>query len=99
MPKIFQYLNFSIFIYTNDHLPVHIHVSIQDRQVKAELIWANDQLEIHFKKIRGYQPLTNSECKDVAIFVRKYEKKIKEKWDKIMYYNQSVKVEIVKKKL
>jgi hypothetical protein len=50
MPKIYQYLNFSIFIYTNDHLPVHIHIFIQDRQVKAELIWINDQLEIHFKK-------------------------------------------------
>jgi hypothetical protein len=99
MPKIYQYLNFSIFIYTNDHLPVHIHIFIQDRQVKAELIWINDQLEIHFKKIKGYPTLTNTECKDVAIFVRAYEKQIKEKWDKIMYYNQAVKAEVIKKKL
>lgn len=99
MPKIYQYLNFQIFIYTNDHLPVHIHIFIQDRQVKAELIWANNQLEIHFKKIKGYKPLLKSECNDVAIFVRKYEKQIKEKWDKIMYYNQSVKAEVIKKKI
>ena len=71
MPKIFQYLGYNIFIYTNDHLPVHVHISAQERQVKAELIWKKGQLEIHFKKISGYTPLTNSECKDVAIFVRK----------------------------
>ena len=99
MPKIYQYLNFQIFIYTNDHLPVHVHIFIQDRQVKAELIWIDNQLEIHFKKIKGYEPLTKAECKDVAIFVRVYEKQIKEKWDKIMYYNQSVKAEVIKKKL
>ncbi|HUZ60518.1 MAG TPA: DUF4160 domain-containing protein [Hanamia sp.] len=99
MPKIYQYLNFNIYIYTNDHLPVHIHIFIQDRQVKAELIWINNQLEIHFKRIKGYKPLTNAECKDVAIFVREYEKQIKEKWDKIMYYNQFVKAEVIKQKI
>lgn len=99
MPKIYQYLNYEIFIYTNDHLPVHIHIFIQDRQVKAELIWVNKKLEIHFKKIGSYKPLSNAECKDVAIFVRSYEKQIKEKWDKIMYYNQAVKAEVIKKKL
>jgi hypothetical protein len=99
MPKIYQYLNFQIFIYANDHLTVHVHIFIQDRQVKAELIWVNSQLEIHFKSIKGYKPLTKVECKDVAIFVREYEKKIKEKWDKVMYYNQSVKAEVIKTKL
>jgi hypothetical protein len=53
MPKIYQYLNYEIFIYTNGHLPVHIHIFIQDRQVKAELIWVNKKLEIHFKKNQG----------------------------------------------
>ncbi len=66
MPKIFQYLNSNIYIYTNDHLPIHVHIFIQDRQVKAELVWMNDQLHVHFKKIKGYKPLTNIECKDVA---------------------------------
>jgi hypothetical protein len=99
MPKIYQYLNYEIFIYTNDHLPLHVHIFIQDRQVKAELIWVNKKLEIHFKKIKGYEPLTTSECKEVAIFVKEYEKQIKEKWDKIMYYNQLVKSEVIKKKL
>ena len=99
MPKIYQYLNYGIFIYTNDHLPVHVHISIQDRQAKAEIIWLNNNLEIHFKKIKGYEPLTTFECKEVSIFVKEYEKQIKERWDKIMYYNQTVKAEIIKKKL
>ncbi len=99
MPKIYQYLNYSIYIYTNDHLPVHIHIFVQDRQVKAELIWINAELKILFRKLKGYKPLTNSECKEVAIFVKKFEKKIKEKWDKIMYYSEPVKAEVIKKRI
>lgn len=60
MPKIYQYLNFSICIYTNDHLPLHIHIFIQDRQVKAELLWINNELKILFKQVKGYTPLTNA---------------------------------------
>ncbi|MGI8582815.1 MAG: DUF4160 domain-containing protein [Chitinophagaceae bacterium] len=70
MPKIYQYLNFNIYIYTNDHLPLHIHIFKQDRQVKAELVWIDHELKIVFKRIRGYKPLTNAECKEVAIFVK-----------------------------
>jgi predicted SnoaL-like aldol condensation-catalyzing enzyme len=80
-------------------LPLHIHIFKQDRQVKAELVWIDHELKIVFKKIRGYKPLTNAECKEVAIFVKLYEKKIKEKWDKIMYYNQPVKAEVIKRKI
>ncbi|MES1220944.1 MAG: DUF4160 domain-containing protein [Bacteroidota bacterium] len=34
MPKIFQYLNYIIRFYTNDHLPIHVHVEIQQREMK-----------------------------------------------------------------
>jgi len=28
MPKIFQYLNYVIRFYSNDHLPIHVHVQV-----------------------------------------------------------------------
>ena len=42
----------------------------------------------HKRKNNGY-----------STFIKVYEKQIKEKWDKIMYYNQQVKAEMIKKKL
>jgi inorganic pyrophosphatase len=74
-----------------------ICIFTKDRQGKAEKLWVNKKLEIHFKKIKEYEPLTNSECIEVAILLREYEKQIKEKWDKIVYYNQSEKAESIKK--
>lgn len=37
----------------------------------------NNQLHVHFKKIKGYNTLTNIECKDVATFIKVYENKSK----------------------
>ncbi|MBP6430665.1 MAG: DUF4160 domain-containing protein [Ferruginibacter sp.] len=31
MPKIFEYLAYIIRFYTNDHLPIHVHVQIDER--------------------------------------------------------------------
>ena len=40
MPKIFQYLKYMIRFYTNDHLPIHVHVQIQGREMKVEFMIA-----------------------------------------------------------
>jgi hypothetical protein len=50
---------------------------IQDRQVKAELVWRDNQFYIHFKRIKGYKPLTNKECKDVSILMNEYENQLR----------------------
>ncbi|HWR32625.1 MAG TPA: DUF4160 domain-containing protein [Chitinophagaceae bacterium] len=44
MPKIFQYLNFIIRFYTNDHLPVHVHVQLQQREMKVEFRISGDSV-------------------------------------------------------
>ncbi|MBI1768289.1 MAG: DUF4160 domain-containing protein [Bacteroidetes bacterium] len=36
MPKIFQYLSYVVRFYSNDHLPIHVHVAIQGRETKVE---------------------------------------------------------------
>jgi hypothetical protein len=36
MPKIFQYLHYTIRFYTNEHLSIHVHVQIQNREIKVE---------------------------------------------------------------
>lgn len=52
MPKIFQYLSYIIRFYTNDHLPIHVHVQIQNREIKVEFQISGDDVTLVFKKVR-----------------------------------------------
>jgi len=56
MPKIFQYLNFIIRFYTNDHLPIHVHIHLQEREMKAEFEISGDNVILIFKRIKGKKP-------------------------------------------
>ena len=76
MPKIFQYLNYLIRFYSNDHLPIHIHVQLQERETKVEIIIAEDIVTLVFKKVKGKPPLTEAEAKEVAVFVKAYYREI-----------------------
>jgi len=68
MPKIFQYLNYLIRFYTNDHLPIHVHVLIQNREIKVEFLIESNTVTLLFKKIKGRLPLTEPEANEVAVF-------------------------------
>ena len=53
MPKIFQYLGYIIRFYTNDHLPIHVHVGYQGKEVKVEFIIQGEMVILLFKRVRG----------------------------------------------
>lgn len=99
MPKIFQYLNYLIRFYTNDHLPIHVHVQLQQRETKVEIIIAEDIVTLVFKKVKGKLPLTESEAKEVAVFLKAYYLQIIEKWETVFIFHKNVKCEIIRKKI
>jgi Domain of unknown function (DUF4160) len=100
MPKIFEYLAYIIRFYSNDHLPVHVHVQVQDRESKAEFYFdENNGVVLLFKKVKGKEPLTEVETKEVAVFLKEYHLKIIEKWNKVFVFHQKVDCEIVHAKL
>ena len=91
MPKIFQYLSYLIRFYTNEHLPVHVHVLLQERETKVEFLIAGDDVTLVFKRIRGKVPLTEAEANEVAVFLKAYYKQIIEKWQTVFIFHKSVK--------
>lgn len=99
MPKIFQYLQYIIRFYTNEHLPIHVHVQIQDRETKVELLISGDEITLIFKKVKGKIPISEPEAKEVAVFLKTYYKKIIDKWQTVFIYHKQVRCEIVSKKL
>ena len=99
MPKIFQYLQYVIRFYTNEHLPIHVHVQIQDREIKVEFLISGDSLTLIFKKIKGKLPLTEAEANEVAVFLKSYYKKIIDKWQTVFIYQKKVKCEIIRNRM
>jgi hypothetical protein len=97
MAKIFQYLQYIIRFYSNDHLPIHVHVQLQQREVKVEFLITKDEVTLVFKKVKGKTPLSESEAKEVAVFLKLYHKEIIAKWQTVFIYHEKVKCEIVKK--
>ncbi len=99
MPKIFQYLQYIIRFYSNDHLPVHVHVQIQQREMKVEFRISEDDVTLLFKKVKGKTPLIEAEANEIAVFLKAFYKQIIEKWQTVFIYHKKVKCDIINKKL
>jgi hypothetical protein len=41
MPKVFEYLGFIFFFYSNDHEPFHCHVKKGDKEAKVNFLLKN----------------------------------------------------------
>lgn len=83
MPKLFEYLGFIFFFYSNDHEPFHCHVKKSEKEVKIDFIIKNGKLEsVSIRKYKGSKKiLTPAEREDIRAFVEVYYSKIKLKWD------------------
>jgi Domain of unknown function (DUF4160) len=99
MPRIFEYLAFIIRFYTNEHLPIHVHVQKQEREIKAEFFFSEDGVILVFRKVKGKEPLTEQECREVSVFLKAYNKQIVDKWNKVFVYHQKVSCQVINKKI
>ena len=53
MPKIFEYLSYIIRFYSNDHLPIHVHVQIAERESKAKFLFFEKVIKFYLKKLQA----------------------------------------------
>jgi hypothetical protein len=81
MPKIYEYLGFIFFLYSNDHEPLHVHVRYGEYESIIELGISNSELvNVKFKKSKGNKPIPDVYRKELYKFVSVYYLKIVEKW-------------------
>ena len=99
MPKIYEYLGFVFFFYTNEHLPVHVHVSKAEGESKCELLFIEGKLELQWKKIKGKKELSGKEKLEAGIFIEKYHKQILAKWQQVFILHQKVTCEKINRKV
>lgn len=81
MPKIFTYLNFIFFFFSNEHEPIHVHVQKGEYQSVFELILDDGKLStINIRDKEGYDPLPVKDIVVVEKFIEYYHKDIVQKW-------------------
>jgi hypothetical protein len=98
MPKIYKYLGFYVSFFVNEHLPIHIHIKRGEREIKAEFHYINGELKITYKKTKS-TPLRSDEIAEIEPFLRKYHKKIADKWKQVFILDEPVRMEEVRKKI
>ena len=76
MPKIYEYLGFVFFFYTNEHLPIHVHISKGDFESKCELVFNGGILEMQWKKVRSKHELSAKDKLEAGLFIKKYNQEI-----------------------
>lgn len=100
MPKIYEYLGLIFFFYSNEHLPIHVHVSLAEFESKFELEYENGKLiNIEFSNVKGRLPLPEKESEAAIKFIQKYHEGIVEKWVDFFVNHKKVKCEIISKKV
>ena len=100
MPKIFEYFGFIFYFYSNEHEPIHVHVTHSQNESIFELIIMEGELiEIRVRRKKGLTPLSKKDKHIAEAFIRKYYKNIIAKWVKFFVMKQTVKSTNIKTKL
>ena len=93
-------MDFVFFFYSNEHEPIHVHVTHNGCQSIFELIIMNGKLaEIRVRDKAGEDPLSGKDRKTAEAFIWKYSKNIIAKWVKFFVMKQVVKSTTIKNKI
>lgn len=100
MPKIYEYLGLVFFFYSNEHLPIHVHVSIGEFESKIILEYDDGKLKnLNILEVKARKPLTHKNLKTALKFIKIYHEGIVDKWTTFFVKNKKVTCEIITQKI
>jgi Domain of unknown function (DUF4160) len=100
MPKLYEYLGLTVFFYSDEHLPVHVHGRSERRENRAELVVVEGIIkEIKITLVEGRAPLKADELKDFKKLVETRAQEILQKWVAYFVENKKVEAEIITRKI
>ena len=100
MPKIYEYFGFIFFFYSNEHEPIHVHVTKGECQIILELIIIDGTLVgIRQRKEKGCVPLNERDAKIAESFIMAYYMRIVDKWMNFFVLKKRVRCTRISKKL
>jgi len=100
MPKLYEYFGLIIFFYSNEHEPIHVHGSWQDRENKAEIILQNGEIaEIRFGLVEGRLPLPQQKYRDFQAVVELKASEIVQRWIEYFVLHRRFRSEVIRRKI
>lgn len=89
-PQIFDFNGIKILFYSNEHYPIHIHAKYNDFETVYELLFKNGKLFNINVRQTNKPMLPAQQNKKVIKFIKKYNLKIVDKWQKYIILKKKV---------
>lgn len=99
MPKIYEYLGYIFYFYSNEHTPIHCHIEKSGKGMKAELIYHQKTLSIRFLKVKRAPYFDATEKEELEIFIKERHSEIVQKWESFFILGKKPTFEKIKVKL
>jgi hypothetical protein len=100
MPKIFEYFGMIFYFYSNEHLPVHVHVKYGQYESIYEIYMEEGKLKtLKKRKKRGVEHLPSVQAKETEKFITHYVGDITKLWFEYFVLKNTVKCKKISKKL
>jgi hypothetical protein len=100
MPRIFEYFGMIFYFYSNEHLPIHIHVSYNEYESVFEIYFENGALkEVRLRISSGHDPLPASQLREAKKVVEHYAQDIVNRWTDFFVLKKKVKALKITKRL
>ncbi len=81
MPKLFEYLGITVWFYSDEHEPIHVHGRYQGAENRAEILVANGQaVDVRITKSGHKRELPPAQQADFETLVRHYAAEIVQAW-------------------
>ncbi|MBI5474712.1 MAG: DUF4160 domain-containing protein [Ignavibacteriae bacterium] len=100
MPKLYEYLGISIFFYSNEHKPIHVHGRFQGRESKVEIVIEDGEIvEVKLLDVSGKRPLSSDKSNEFVKFVNAYADDIVRKWIDFFVYGKQLQPKVIRRRI
>jgi predicted nucleic acid-binding protein len=100
MPAIYEYFGLLFLFYSNEHVPVHVHVRLGEYETAYELIVNDGKLvALMQRKIKGKELLPQKKSKQAEKLISIYFNEILQKWFTYFVLNKEINFEKINDKL
>ena len=100
MPKVFEYFGIIFYFYSNEHLPIHVHVSYNEYESIFEIFFENGKLkDLQIRKASGIEPLPPKQVKEAEKVIQTYAEEIVNRWTDFFVLKKRIKSKKITQKL
>jgi hypothetical protein len=100
MPKVLEYFGFVFYFYSNEHLPIHVHVSFGEYESIFEILFENGKIKgVEVRKATGIDPLPQRQISEAKKVIEIYAREIVDKWTDFFVLKKKIKSRKITQKL